>query len=675
MARTNPPLPPASILLVDDNPANLLALEAVLEGLDARLVRATSGAEALAKLDREEFAVILLDVRMPGMDGYEVARRVRACEQTRHLPIIFVTAHEATDSVVVQAYKDGAADHMVKPLVPSILRAKVGGFLQLHRQWQHIAQLEREAAERRIAEEHQRAETARLWAEDARTRLAAIVESSDDAIIGKDMDGIITSWNPGAERLYGYTSDDVLGKRISLLFPPDHADELPGIMDRLKRGERVEPFDTVRRRKDGSLVPVCLSVSPIKDTTGKVAGASAIARNMTRLQRSEAELRRANEAKDQFLAMLGHELRNPLAPLRNALHVLHQRGADPPTVSWVHDVAVRQVEQLTRLVDDLLDVTRLQQRKIRLRPEPVDLATLVRTTAQDYAPILEGAGLTLELDVPARPVRVRGDSVRLSQVVSNLVDNAAKFNRPGGQVAVQVKTDDDAEVAEVTVRDTGIGIDGDLLPRVFETFAQGETGLDRSRGGLGLGLTLVKGLVELHAGNVRAESAGPGTGATFSFRLPLDVRAAVEAPDPVPPVQRTGRRLSVLVIEDHVDAADSMRVLLEMAGHRAFVACSGPAGLEAARSIHPDAVICDVGLPGLDGYQVARALRADPVTARATLIALTGYGLDDDRRRARAAGFDHHLTKPVDPGAVLRLLSTVNPRHAQPPVAEAASAV
>jgi PAS domain S-box-containing protein len=508
----------------------------------------------------------------------------------------------------------------------------------------------------------------RRLAEEARLRLAAIVDSSDDAIVGKDLDGVVTSWNRGAERLYGYSAAEVEGKPISLLMPPDRPDELPAILGRLRAGERIAPFETVRRRKDGSLVEVWVTVSPIKDPAGRVVGASAIARAITAQKELEEELRRRAEAlaeadrrKDEFLHLLAHELRNPLAPIFNGLEVLRLAGPDPQRREQAEGMIQRQARHLARLVDDLLDVARIGRGAIRLQRERLDLARLVRTTAEDHRPALERAGLALAVTVPETPVWVNGDGTRLAQVVGNLLDNAANFTGRGGRVTVTVEVDREGRRAEVQVADTGAGIGREVLPRLFEPFGQADQSLNRAKGGLGLGLALVKGLTELHGGGVTARSAGPGRGTEFVVRLPLEPEPAALAG---PPTARkaNGERLRILVVEDNHDAAETLRILLELFGHEVEVAHSGPEGVEASRRRQPDVVLCDIGLPGLDGYGVARAVRQDPATAGARLIAITGYGSDEDRRRSREAGFDLHLTKPVDPADLQPLLTRPGPR-------------
>jgi PAS domain S-box-containing protein len=762
----------ANILLVDDQPANLLALEAILEPLGQRLVTARSGEEALRLLLHDDFAVVLLDVQMEGIDGFEVARLIRGRERSRHTPIIFITAYEQPEFSAARAYTLGAVDYLVKPLVPAILRAKVDVFVQLSRHAEQLKQLEAtrlaeaalRASERRLrallvnawdgislvapdgtvletipdtprrlgytreefvgrnpvelvhpedlpAVQHALAELLRApgaqatlqyrlrrkdgsWAwvegkganllhdpavgaivvnyrnisqqrqaEEVRSRLAAIVESSGDAIIGEDLDGTITTWNAGAERLYGYRADEVLGRPVSVLMPAGQADELPATLDKLRRGERIDHYETVGLRKDGMPVPVSLSISPIRDAHGAVVGAAKIARDITERKRLEGELEaratqlaEANRQKDEFLAMLAHELRNPLAPLRTGLHILRLPQTPAAAREKTHDMLERQVRHLTRLVDDLLDVSRLTRGKVQLRPERLDLGRLVRITAEDRRATLEQAGLALVVEAPETPVWVLGDPTRLAQILTNLLDNAVKFSGGRGHVFLRVATDPQQSRAILSVRDEGIGIEPAVLPRVFDVFAQADHSLDRSRGGLGLGLALVRGLAELHGGEVEASSAGPGRGAEFTVRLPLEGEPPALSESPTAPT-RKGKPQRVLVVEDSPDAAESLRMLLELLGHKVGVAYTGPQGVQAAKDWRPDVVVCDIGLPGLDGYGVARELRRNPMTAQVRLLAVSGYGSEEDRQRSRQAGFDHHLVKPADPGELQRLLA------------------
>jgi PAS domain S-box-containing protein len=374
------------------------------------------------------------------------------------------------------------------------------------------------------------------------------------------------------------------------------------------------------------------------------------------------KLQTANRSKDHFLAMLAHELRNPLSPILNALHLLRLRAPDAQVIERVRDVVERQVQHMARLIDDLLNVTRIARGKISLRREQLDLVDLVRASAEDRRGAIEVAGLALLLELPAEPVWIVGDATRLAQVVGNLLQNATQFTEAGGEITVRVAPIWEDHVVAITVRDTGIGMEQELVRNVFEMFTQADVSLERSQGGLGLGLALVKGLVELHGGEVRAYSAGLGRGAEFTVFLPLPEshRPTLELNLPVAaPSQQAACATRVLVIEDNRDAAETLQELLEAWEYEVAVAYTGTAALEMARELQPAIVVCDLGLPGMDGYAVAAALREDPATASAHLIALTGYGDDEDRRRAREAGFDVHLTKPLDPPALQRLLAGI----------------
>jgi PAS domain S-box-containing protein len=363
------------------------------------------------------------------------------------------------------------------------------------------------------------------------------------------------------------------------------------------------------------------------------------------LRRSEQELREADRRKDEFLAMLSHELRNPLAAIRNSGYVLQRAAPGGEQAARAREVIERQAAHLTRIVDDLLDVTRIVQGKIQLRRERLELGDLVRRAADDYRAVLAERGIAFASDLPAAPLPVEGDPARLVQVVGNLLHNAAKFARAGDRVAVALRAVEGT--AELRVRDTGVGIDAALLPRLFDAFVQGERTLARTEGGLGLGLALVKGIVELHGGSVRAESAGPGRGAEFTASLPMAAQAAAAPPSgEAPRSPSRGRR--VLVVDDNADAAESLCDLLRIVGHVAEVAYDGPSALEKAHRTPPDVVLCDIGLPGMDGYDVARRMRGDTALRGTRLVALTGYAQADDRLRARQAGFDTHLAKPLD---------------------------
>ncbi len=406
-------------------------------------------------------------------------------------------------------------------------------------------------------------------------------------------------------------------------------------------------------------------------------------RDQSRYQREIVKLRRAEEAlrnvesearklaeadvrKNEFLAMLGHELRNPLAPIRNAVKIMKQRGSDDPDLCWARNVVDHQVRQMAQLVDDLLEISRVTSGKVRLQQEPVDVATIVAFAVETSRPTIDARNHRLSIALPARPVLVNADPLRMAQVLSNLLNNAAKYTKPGGQIRLAAKTERDEVVFRV--RDTGIGIPPEMLSTIFELFTQVDHSLDHSEGGLGLGLTVVKSLVEMHGGSVQAQSAGLGRGSEFIVRLPAsaDAPLKVEPAHGVPPANQpagtdaAGPSRRVLVVDDNVGSAQSMAMVLKLEGHDVQVAHDGDLALEAVRRFRPEVVLMDIGLPGVDGYEVAHRIRHDPELQAGIelLVAITGYAEDDARRRSHEAGFDHHFVKPVDPDSVLTLLSS-----------------
>jgi len=488
----------------------------------------------------------------------------------------------------------------------------------------------------------------------ARAWLAAIVDSSDDAIVSKTLEGIITTWNRAAERIFGYSAEEAIGRHIMLIIPADRRSEEDDVLARIRRGEAIDHFETIRQRKDGSQIHISLTVSPIRDASGVVIGASKIARDVTDRKRAEAErillleeAQAANRAKDDFLAMFGHELRNPLAAVATAAEVLDfARTLDD--IQRPRDVIKRQVAHLKRLIDDLLDAARVRAGKIVLDRRPVNLAEAVEQALS----VVRGSSpsgrhvIGTQLD----EVGVDADPVRLDQIILNLITNAVKYT-PAGR-AIRVRTFAEGRHGVLRVEDEGVGIGRDMLGRIFGLFVQGEDTLDRAQGGLGIGLTLVRTLVELHGGTVTAESPGPGLGSVFTVRLPLI--SLPGKPDNGAP-RRPAIRRRVLIVEDNDDAREMLKVLLEHEGHEVYEAVDGTEAVRAASRLRPDLALIDVGLPILDGYEVARFIRRQSYQPQ-RLVALTGYGQAADRERALSAGFDDHLVKPVDPDRLAELL-------------------
>jgi PAS domain S-box-containing protein len=510
-------------------------------------------------------------------------------------------------------------------------------------------------------------------AQEIRSGLAAIVESSDDAIISKTLEGVITTWNRGAERIFGYTAEEVIGKPVTLLIPPNQIDEEPAILQKLRRGERIDHYETVRMRKDGTLLDVSLTVSPVKDLNGTIIGASKIARDTTQRkrteaalleeiairERAEAALREADRRKDEFLALLAHELRNPLAPIRYALAGNKKARRTSEQRKRAEEIVERQVTHMSRLLDDLLDISRISRGTLELKTNPTELALAVRTAIETARPFLDAKHHTLSLDLPKAAVRLEADSVRLAQAFSNLLINAAKYTDPGGDIRLRAAQEGHEVV--VTIRDNGIGIAADMMPRLFTLFSQAQTALGRAEGGLGIGLSLVRGVVTLHGGSVEARSDGPGTGSEFIVRLPIGAPLEVTDMDATAENPAPGAGLKILVVDDNRDAADACASLLELSGHHVQTAYTGQHAVALAETFRPHALLLDIGLPDFNGYELAAKIRASPWGRDVMLIAVTGWGQEEDRRRALEAGCDHHLTKPVAPETVESLLQSLDP--------------
>ncbi len=523
-----------NILLVDDQPGKLLTYEAMLSELGENLIKANSGREALEHLLKTEITVVLMDVSMPELDGFELAEIIRQHPRYQKTAIIFVSAVHLTDLDRLRGYESGAVDYVSVPVIPELLRAKVSVFAELYRKTRDAERLNREL-EQRVAER-----TAELEASTAR---------------------------------------------------------------------QIELTE---------------------------------------------QLRQADRRKDEFLALLAHELRNPLAPVRNAVTIMRMKGSPDPELAWCRDVIERQANQLTRLVDDLLDVSRITRGKIKLQLDRLELASVIAGAVETSRPVIDARHHELVVSLPQRPIHLTGDLIRLNQVVANLLNNAAKYQNEGGRIELTVTREKDEAV--ISVKDHGVGIPPDMEAQIFELFRQGERTPDRAQGGLGIGLSLVKNLVEMHGGSVRVNSKGGGPGSEFLVRLPC-------LPEEPGALRNAGpgraavamEPCRILIVDDSKDALDSLAMLLELEGHEVMRASDGHSALDIAAREKPSIILLDIGLPGLDGYEVCRRLRQQGLT-KTRIIAVTGYGQDRDRQRSREAGFDAHAVKPVDPSELMGLL-------------------
>jgi PAS domain S-box-containing protein len=493
----------------------------------------------------------------------------------------------------------------------------------------------------------------------AQARLAAIIESSDDAIVSKTLEGIITSWNKGAERIFGWPANEVIGKSITIIIPQDRLEEEPVILSRIRSGERVDHFETIRQRKDGRLINVSVTISPVRDETGRIIGVSKIARDITQQKQFHEELRAAkdaaerardeaeaaNRAKDHFLSVLSHELRTPLTPVLGAISMMERDGTVPPHLAERVAMIRRNVETEARLVDDLLDLTRITRGKITLHPEVVDVHAILRDVAAMFQPEADEKQQNVALSLHARQHYIWVDAGRFQQVLLNLMSNAVKFTPPNGSITL--RTSNENGTVKIEVSDTGIGIEPEVMPRLFRPFEQGEAGVTRQFGGLGLGLSIVKALVEMHKASVSVTSEGRGKGTTFTLRVEAVTEGAANAHKAAQdhPAAPARKALRILLVEDHHDTRYVLSRLLAGLGFEVTAAGSVKEAVEAAAGQSFDLLLSDIGLPDGSGMDVMRQIAN---RHKVKGIALSGYGQDEDLRRSREAGFVTHLTKPVN---------------------------
>jgi len=699
----------ANILIVDDLPEKLLVFGTVLEDLGQNLVFVRSGSEALREVLQREFAVILLDVNMPDIDGFETASLIRKYKRSAHTPIIFITAY-ADEMQTAQGYSLGAVDYILSPVMPEMLRSKVQVFVDLHTMQGRI----RRQADERVA--RVAAETGQRVAEENGRRAAFLSRASSVLAASLDpavaMQGLVELLVPDTATLalllttdgHGGLDAGPLACHVAGQVPQLselHVARLPVLLQQVlhralrQRSRQVLSAVELQALQSvdaglvaGAAVPLLAGervlgvlVVGLSQPDGglaaagwamldELAGRAAIALENATLYRSlqaeiverraaQDELQYTNQRKDEFLAMLSHELRNPLAPIRNALEIMRRLAPPEPKLKWAGDVMDRQVSHLTRLVEELLDVARISEGKVSLNRQPVDLGAVVAQSVETVQPFVDARSHTLVLSLPRSPVWLQGDAARLSQIVSNLLHNAAKYSEEGGHIALSLALHDGE--ATVSVRDNGMGIDAALLPRIFDLFAQGSRALDRSQGGLGVGLTLARRLAELHGGRLEARSEGVGRGSEFLFTVPCVSLVTTDPPAPPPPVARGPQSRRVLIVDDNQDAAESVAEFLELEGHEVRAVFDPELALASVAGFAPQVVLLDIGLPRISGYEVCRRLRLMPQTRDALIVALTGYGQREDQRLAMEAGFDRHLVKPTDPDALVALISAWEP--------------
>ncbi|HEY0940465.1 MAG TPA: response regulator [Steroidobacter sp.] len=640
--------PTASILLIDDQPARLLTYEAILSTLDVECVRALSGREALKQLLVKDFALILLDVNMPEMDGFETARLIREHPRWERTPIIFVTGINISGLDELKGYEVGAIDYISVPVVPEILRSKVKVLVDLHERHCRLETLNSSLTRARTEQD---ARYATAMAErDAQLR--AIFEHPTDLIavfqVVRDVHGAIIDWqyrdaNTNTLQLLRYTRSELLGRRITQVFEPEHAQGVIAQCTSVLESRQVVRYEARFGDKVFFVTlfpmgPDCV-VSSATNITERKRAEAELSRSHELAKESEARLREANERKDEFLAMLSHELRNPAAAIGNAAQALSRLVRKDQEQSLV-GIVDRQIRHLGHLLDDLLDVSRITRGRIEIEPERVTLQSCIDLALETTQPLLQEKQHRLTLDTWSEPLWVNADKVRLAQCIANLLTNSAKYTEPGGDIQLRCLAETDAAVIEIT--DTGVGMPPELIPRVFELFVQGERPLDRSQGGLGIGLPVCRMLMEMQGGSVTASSPGVGQGSTFTLSMPL-ASATVDAVPNHPAASRKSAR--VLIVDDNRDAADSLALLLQIEDHVTLTAYSGADALTQAATFEPHFVLLDIGLPEMDGYEVAQRMKA--IVPQARLIAITGYGLVGDRNRSASSGFEAHLVKPV----------------------------
>jgi len=649
--------PVARILMVDDHPPNLIALEAILQPLGQELVKVTSGEDALRELLEGDFALILMDVQMPGLDGLQTAKLIKERRRNRHIPIIFLTAIHKDPAYIFRGYREGAVDYMLKPFDPEILRAKVSVFVELWRRGELLHRQQAMLRARELLEVEKRGEL----------RFRALTDSMPQCVWAARADGEIYYCNRIWKAYVGHDG----GTSFLDAAPEEEVEGLRAAWrEAVRRGEPLEREQRLQGH-DGDSRWFLLRMVPERDENARIRGWICTATDIdeqkkllaaTQEARSQAEV--ANRTKDEFLATVSHELRTPLNAILGWTRMLRTGAVEPRSLQRVLETIERNARMQTQLVDDILDVSRIIAGKMRINIQKADLHGVARSALDAVRPAAEAKGVNLVADLAADAAEFYGDPDRLQQVIWNLLANAIKFTPRDGRVELRVaRTHSETEIR---VSDSGIGIAPDFLPHVFDRFRQADSSITRAQGGLGLGLAIVRHLVEVHGGTVRAESEGEGKGAQFVVRLPVRAVAPVAEPEGVPGGARVQREpgvappqllrgIEVLVVDDDADARELIAAVLNNSGAEVRSAASVDEAVAMLRQRRPDVLLSDIGLPSEDGYALIRRVREIDSTVPAA--ALTAYASIDDHRRALESGFQAHVTKPIEPGDLALLVA------------------
>jgi PAS domain S-box-containing protein len=663
--------PKVNILLVDDHTENLIALEAVLGNLEQNLVRAHSGEEALRCLLNQDFAVILLDVQMPGMDGFETATLIRQRNRSRHTPIIFLTAFNTNDALIFKGYALGAVDYLFKPLDPTILTSKVAVFVDLFKKTAEVkrqaSQLSNINAELRQSEE----------------RFRSLSACSPVGIFLLDIDGKCTYANPRCQAICGFTLEESLGEGWMQFLHPEDQDRAVADWRNYTQQQQETAFEYRFQNPDGNVCWTHIRSSPMFSDSGDLIGhvgtveditqrkqADAVREQFLREQAARQQAEAANRMKDEFLAIVSHELRTPLNSILGWSQMLLTRELSEETKTRALETIERNAKAQAQLIADILDVSQIIRGKLRLAIQNVDLIALVDSVLESVHPLAEAKSVQLSKNLSASAQTVSADPERLRQVIWNLLSNAIKFTPEGGQIEVRLDRVDRVKTAngstqacaQLQVIDTGIGITPDFLPHVFDRFRQADSTTARSYSGLGLGLAIARHLIDLHQGEICAYSEGEGQGATFTVYLPLVTlapaiseptlsQAGISPQEGLPSLDQA----QVLVVEDNIDTRDFIAMILEEAGATVAAVASANEAIACLEQFHPHLLISDIGLPEEDGYQFVRKLRMlEQKTGRQIpAIALTAYARHEDQLQVLAAGFQMHLAKPIGPSELV----------------------